>query len=1059
MKNFAIKTAAIVIAIFSITFVVVFPAFATEKGNIGKEYVPMQMYHPNLDTGFSLTNKVDKTVYGSSAYTTLSVESNNGDITTSTYKGFTAYGINGTDVSLKFKINYIATIGQCLNGSQWMLSYDSWGASENQKINGVVTGKIESGAIIVQTSYDGENWSNENKAKYSGGLYTTDYQFHYGTKTKTIYTPDGNDVSRGIYIRVLYAYEVYDQVNCSHKNSKWDRFWGASKYKHDNDNVYHNYVEVYSLYLCNNSPDAVTFHNLSSTDKFPEEMLDENGNIIEAYKQSETMLSGAGTVTGFAIDNALNTASSVEILRNGSKISIPSDKKITDNGRYDIKVTTPLGAVKQTTLYVDTSSNDDSLISYFGKGFLYGSKRIYSEGDLPVFEGGKTFYFLKEVSKYQLPLSGTIKNLTTGSVIVIDATRIAKSGVLSEPGKYEVKLTTNASFATDKASGDAKLFTFRFIIIEEGTAPGPVKNQKHLKEYGVSNISDCYPFYYGITFPSANKGYITLAFADYDSAVDYAYNYEKGVVEQQSDGSYVYKGVLSLNGRKQEYNSTWDLTDAMYYFATQAVSLEYFDMSEEYTYLTLDEELLETTSNLRALELDRSVVVFVNEDHRNALITSDHLPIIYPKRYAYLTLNEGTQSEHHDFQFVRDLNGYDSHKVQVIDRKGNIFDIEYNRGVGQQLSEKGCATGVITIVESTLYGDSTSYQAVFISKDINTAIVTVNYKIGNEDKTTEITQHEKGLYFEANIFSLRNVVDSLDPYSIIKIVKDGKTHEQQVYCIKDVCDMTFGTAGRYEFTCVSRVGCTFDFCIEINSPGEIRIDFEGIGSDSIQSIVTHYQAQNIILPEATRYGYTLIGYSDGNGNIYNQSISEILFKADTILKPVWEAKQYKINFDSNVLPLDVTFGEEYSLPIPVATAGYSFVSWTLDNEEISNNKLSILSEGDVNLVAKFEKTHAIVSFDSQGGSAVPSKLCGIEDIIIELPTPEREGFKFAGWLYNGQTIEELTVNSLDDITLTAVWEKEINPIIITAIAGCLTVLLCGLFFTTKAILKRRRFHI
>lgn len=1052
-----IIAALLLICIIPSVFAVIVYA---QENTIDKEYVPMQMYHPDLDTGFSLTNKVDKTVYGSSAYTTLSVETNSGDITTSSYNGFTAYGINGTNVSVNFKINYKASVGQYLNGSsQWMLCDDSWGLYADQKVNGVTTAEIDSGTIIVQTSYDGKNWANDNKAKYSNGLYTTDYYTHHGANTKTIYIPDGDDVARGVYVRVLYAYEVYDYVSCSHDYKNWHGpFYYTWDKKHDNDNVYHNYVEAYAFYLCNNNPDAITFHNLSATDKFPAEMLDEDGNVIESYKQSETMLSGAGTVTGFVLDDDLNPASTIEIYKNGTKINIPSNKEFRDNGRYDIKVTTPLGAIKQTSIFVDTSANEESLTSYFGEGFLNGSKRIYSEGSLPVFEGGKTFYSLKEISEYQLPLSGTIKNITTGSVTPIDATRVAKNGVISDPGEYEVKLTTNASFATDKASGDAKVFTFRFIIIEEGTAPGPVCNQQHLKSYASSNVNDSYPFYYGITFPSANKGYITLAFADYDSAVDYAYNYEKGVVEQQSDGSYVYKGVLSLNGRKQEYNSTWDLTDAMYYFATQAVTLEYFDMSEEHTYLTLDKELLENTSNLRALELDRSVIIFVTEEHRTALITSDHLPIIYPKKYAYLTLNDGTKIEHHDFEFVKDLNGYDSHKVQIVDCEGNVFDIEYNRGVGQQLLEKGCATGVITIVESTVYGDSTSYQAVFISKDTNTATVTVDYKIGNENKTAEITQNDNGLSFEANIFSLRDVIDSLDPYSIIKIVKDGKTHEQQVYCIKDVCDLTFGAVGIHEFTCVSRLGFTFSFSIAINSPSEIQIDFEGIGLDSAQSIITHYQAKNIILPEATRYGYTLVGYSDRNGNLYNQAISEILFKADTILKPVWEAKQYKINFDSNVLPLDVTFGEEYSLPIPVATAGYSFVSWTLDNEEISNNKLSILSEGDVNLVAKFEKTHAIVSFDSQGGSAVPSKLCGIED-IIELPTPEREGFKFTGWLYNGQAIEKLTVNSLDDITLTATWEKEANPIVITAIVGGSTASLGGLFFAIKAIIKRRRFHI
>ena len=1050
---------AVVMTVALIVLSAVVAVVVAHGASYDMAFVPVQIYHPDLDSGFTLTNSVNSTVYGSSSYTTLMVETSGGDITTSSYNGVTAYGITPNDsqaapsVSISFKVNSSAGIDQCMEGSsQWMLCDDSWGTYENQKVNGVTTGVVKSGALIVQTSLDGKTWSDDNKAKYTNGLYTTDYFTHHGRETKTIYTPSGSDVNRGVYIRVLYAYEVYDYVSCSHPTKF---LWITTGHKHKNDNVYHNYVECFTFYLCNNSPEAVTFHNLSADDKFPEKMLDEDGNAIEAYKQSETMLSGAGTVTGFKLDKSKNAAASVEVLRNGTKIGIPSDQKFVDDGRYDICVTTALGVTKKTTLYVDKSSDEESLATYFGEGFLHGSKRIYSDGELPVFEGGKTYFSLREVSEYLLPLSGTIKNKTTGSTITIDSSRAPQNGTILSAGEYEATFTTNPLFDTDKASGDARVFTFRFHVIEQGSAPGPVLNRKNLMSYATSSVSDAYPLYYGITFQSAGKGAITLAFADYSSALEYAYNYEKGVVEEQADGSFLYTGSLNITGRKRAYDDTWDLTDAIYHFAEQAVNCEYFDMSAEHSYLSLDEQLLESVDNLRTLELTRSVVVFASDEHRNALMTRDALPVIHPKQHAYLTLEGETVLVPNDFTFIKDANGYDSQNVTVLDCTGKAFDIEYNRGAGEQLLEKGCKTGVITIIEETVYGDTTTYQALFVEEGVNASTVRLEVELNGESKSFSVSQKEQGLVLEANIFTLASVVDTLDPYSIIKVVKDGKTQEEQVFCIHDMKEITFGQVGEYHFSCVNRLGFSFDFSVAINSPSDIVLEFKGEGADGLSPIITHYQDNYVTLPTLSRYGYEFRGFMAPNGELYNHSISEILFKGKTLLEPVWEAKEFFVSFDNGVEPLCVRFGEEYTLPLPTLDAGYSFVEWTCDNVPVQNNRIAILSEGNVNLAAKVEKTHAVVSFDTQGGSALSSMLCSLDE-VLELPTPVREGYRFAGWSVNGESLgSELAVSSLDDVVLTASWEKSTDPLAISAVVVSSLLFAVGAFLLVKYFARRK----
>ena len=87
---------------------------------------------------------------------------------------------------------------------------------------------------------------NKIKIGFTGDIafdeYTTDYYKHYCNRGDVlVYTPSGQDVINGVYLRVIYAYQMK-----SEEEKKTDRF-----------------IEVYSLYLCNNNLDAVTIHNLS----------------------------------------------------------------------------------------------------------------------------------------------------------------------------------------------------------------------------------------------------------------------------------------------------------------------------------------------------------------------------------------------------------------------------------------------------------------------------------------------------------------------------------------------------------------------------------------------------------------------------------------------------------------------------------------------------------------------------------------------------------------------------------------------------------------------------
>lgn len=958
MKNKRLKCSIMIFVLAFLFFFVGFvPIFvkdsATGSDNVSKSLsVPMQMYNPGLDTGYSLTNKVTNTVFSSSAYTSLSVVSQDGDVKKSTYNGFNAFGVTGTSVKLNFKVNHSAAVGKNINGSkEWMLASDGWGKTSGQNVNGVSVGTVASGAIVIQTSSDGKTWSNDNKAKYTNGLYTTDYYAHYGTKEQVIYSPSGADINKGVYIRVLYAYEVYDYVACTHPKKFLGFLWKTG-WKHANDNKYANYVEAYSFFLCQNSPESVVFNNLSLKENLEESLEDET--TLELVKNAETLKDGSVTVTGFSVGKQLNQLASVSIKKNGQPFTIPSNQEICENGKYDITVKTIFGNESTKTIFVNSKTKDELYSLYFGDSFLTG-KRIYSKESLPVFEGGLTYFNLKETDANTPRLWGSLKNKTTGNVLNIEQLSDERKELIIEPGDYEAVLNTNITFADNNPSGDNQSFVFKFKIIENGTAPGPQLNKESLNNFSMLvTPSNLHSTYYGVTFQSAHRGNITLAFATRKAAIDYAYNYEKGMVEVQQDGSFRYNGSLVVS-QKTKYDSAWDLTDAIYYFAEQAVQKLRFDLSDEFTFLTLSDEIVSSVKNLRTLELARSVVVFANETEKQALIAKNRLPVVNSKVYKYLVPGEDGEvvTGYNEFVFIKDANGYDSSSVVVIDENGNRFEIEYNKSLGLQLKEYNFSTGIITIEETNIYGDITSYEAVYIAENENHAKVELNCYESETEVVKTIDSSKAGSALNVNAFSIKKIIDETESFGTIIVLKAGV---EDIYCFDEPMNKIFTELGKYIVTVVNRMGYSYSFEINISDVIYYTAELSGEGIEGSKYLM-YAEGDTVNLPQLSKYGYNFIGYKDSTGQTYSNVVQSIALKGKSVLKTVWKAKEFNLKLTQNAImhsSKTIVFGETYELPELDSTDTLKFMGWKNAEGELITS-LKVEEEGDVTLSAYFEE--------------------------------------------------------------------------------------------------------
>lgn len=870
--------------------------------------------------------------FGDDSLSKLKLQQNYGKkIKTKSVGNINKYGFNGDSVSICLSLS-------SPSNSNYRFYADDYGKKDKQKVNGVKVGTVNTGALIIQKSSNGSDWEKIDQASYADGLSTTDFSKYYANNGDIlIYTPDGHELINGLYLKISFAYAL--------ENKKTEDITRC--------------LEVYNMYLCSNNLETITFHNLSVTEKLEQEIGDDKDVDATIYKKAETLLTGSETVSGFQIDTSSNPTVKYTVKRNNQNIELSGDT-FKSPGKYEIFLKSAVDDERKVEIFVDTQTSEQALKTYFNEGFLDG-KRIYSEGNYPKYEGGLTKYKLSDVDKQYPALSGTIKNITTGKEIIVSSSYSEKTGEITEAGHYIAEFSTRPKDKADDFPGDYRVFIFEFDIIQNGTAPGPICNQKNLNTYSISNVSDSYPMYYSLTYSSASKGDITLAFSSREAAKEYAYNYEKGKVEKQSDGSFRYSGSFSME-KKEKFNDTWDLTDAINYFSDAVVQRGYFDLSDQFNYLTLTDENISKYKNLRTLELNKSITIFADNE-KEKLCSKNKVPIISPKPYAYLLLSDAdsVDSGYHDFEFVKDKYECDSSKVFITDVNGNEYNIEYGKGVGKQLQDNNCPSGKVTIHEETVYGDKTSYEAVFIAEGDNTASISIMYYQDGKQIQKTLDKQNADETIAAQAFEIERLTDDLDPYSLVSIVATTDDNKESTqYFVADQSSIpAFTDNGKYEIKVINRLGYTYSFYVNISGSTYATLLFTGEGTDDTSAIFTSRGTKNIELPKLVRYGYELVGFRDEDNILYSSKVEQILFCGTKVLEAEWKAKQFQMILTDEdgkeIGKKTIEFGKPITLEEAESVNDKKFDCWKFEGQRIKDMSFTLDKESDVTLVASYKK--------------------------------------------------------------------------------------------------------
>ncbi len=202
----------------------------------------------------------------------------------------------------------------------------------------------------------------------------------------------------------------------------------------------------------------------------------------------------------------------------------------------------------------------------------------------------------------------------------------------------------------------------------------------------------------------------------------------------------------------------------------------------------------------------------------------------------------------------------------------------------------------------------------------------------------------------------------------------------------------------------------------------------GSCSSSSVSVVTGQTYGS--LPIATREGYEFDGwYTSVTGGTNITSGSVFPGTANQTLYAHWTRTGFVAYFDANggscsFSEIPVTVGQPYG-SLPSATReGYTFDGWfTSATGGAGVTSGSVFSgSSDQTIYAHWTARSYTVSFDSNGGSSIPSISVTYGSPYGSLTTPSRDGYTFVGWSGpSGEVSSSTTVSTASNHTLTANW--------------------------------------
>ena len=209
------------------------------------------------------------------------------------------------------------------------------------------------------------------------------------------------------------------------------------------------------------------------------------------------------------------------------------------------------------------------------------------------------------------------------------------------------------------------------------------------------------------------------------------------------------------------------------------------------------------------------------------------------------------------------------------------------------------------------------------------------------------------------------------------------------------------------------------------------VTLDASGGDPIRPIQYTVESEAFLLPTPVRTGYIFLGWT-GEGITEPQKAMEIPqgSTGDRTYTANWQVIEYTITLDvSGGDPLDpITYTVETPVILPTPTStGYTFLGWTGEGETTPQPTVVLPkgTTGDKAYTANWKVITYTIALGANGGEDLAAISYTIESDPIKLPTPERKGYEFKGWVGDdidgAQTEVIIPTGSTGDRTYIALW--------------------------------------
>lgn len=209
------------------------------------------------------------------------------------------------------------------------------------------------------------------------------------------------------------------------------------------------------------------------------------------------------------------------------------------------------------------------------------------------------------------------------------------------------------------------------------------------------------------------------------------------------------------------------------------------------------------------------------------------------------------------------------------------------------------------------------------------------------------------------------------------------------------------------------------------------VTLDASGGDPIRPIQYTVESEAFQLPTPVRTGYIFLGWT-GEGITEPQKTIEIPqgSTGDRTYTANWQVIEYTVTLDvSGGDPLDpITYTVETPVILPTPTStGYTFLGWTGEGETTPQPTVVLPkgTTGDKAYTANWKVITYTIALGANGGEDLAAISYTIESDPIKLPTPERKGYEFKGWVGDdidgAQTEVIIPTGSTGDRTYIALW--------------------------------------